>query len=127
MIARVMMLAAAGAAGALARYFLSALVQRHTPGVFPLATLLVNLSGCFLFGFIWALAEVRQIIPPDIRAVLLTGFLGAFTTFSAFAYENANLWKNGHWCLLGVNVLLQNVLGIVLMLAGMHCGRGSGG
>lgn len=127
MITRLFLLAAAGAAGALSRYVLSSLIQRHTPGLFPLATLAINLAGCFLFGLLWALAEQRHLIPPEWRAVLLTGFLGAFTTFSSFAYENAQLLRHGQLGLLAVNVVVQNLLGVVLVLAGMQLGRGANG
>ncbi len=126
MITRLLFLAAAGAVGALARYALSSAVQRQAGGVFPLGTFVVNLLGCLLFGLLWGLAEQRHLLGPTARAVVLTGFLGAFTTFSSFAYENAQLWRHGHLGLLLANVALQNVLGVALVLLGIHLTRAPG-
>ena len=127
MMTRILLLALAGAAGALARYGLSSALQRHTPGVFPLATFVINLLGCLAFGLLWGLAEQRHLLGPTARAVALTGFLGAFTTFSSFAYENAQLLRHGHVGQLLANVVLQNVLGVALVLLGMHLTRAPGG
>lgn len=127
MMTRILLLAGAGAIGALLRYALSSVVQRHTPGLFPLATFVVNLLGCLLFGVIWGLAEERQLLSATARAILLSGFIGAFTTFSSFAYENGQLLRHGHWGMLLANVVLQNVLGVGLVLLGMYWTRGTTG
>ena len=74
-------LAAAGAAGTLARFTLSSLVQRFAGGSFPWGTLAVNLTGCFLYGLLLALAERRMDLDPNIRRIVFVGFMGAFTTF----------------------------------------------
>lgn len=123
MISKVILLAAAGAFGALARVGLSSIVQRHSTTSFPWGTLVVNMTGCFLFGFVWSLAEERMAISPATRTILLAGFLGAFTTFSSFAYENAQLIRHEHWMFLAINLVVQNVLGVALMFAGMAMGR----
>ncbi len=124
---RIIGLAAAGAVGALCRHALSSWVQRHSGTVFPWGTFAVNMLGCLAFGLIWGLAEQRHLIGPGARAVLLTGFMGAFTTFSSFAYENAQLLRHEHWGLLLANLALQNLIGVALVLAGLHLTRAPGG
>jgi CrcB protein len=117
------LIALAGAAGTLARYGLSGLVQRWGGIAFPWGTWSVNLLGCFAFGMVWTLAEDRLIISGETRFIVLTGFMGAFTTFSTFAYETADLLRDGSWYLAAGNVLGQNVLGIAGVLLGLATGR----
>ena len=117
------LLAVAGAAGTLARYGLSGLVQRLLPTGFPWGTFVVNGLGCLLFGIVWALAEERLVIGGLTRLVLLVGFMGAFTTFSTFAFETGQMLDGAQWLMAAANVLAQNVLGIALVLAGIALGR----
>jgi fluoride exporter len=86
---QLVLLAIAGMAGTLARYWLSGAVQRLCGASFPWGTLAVNILGCLLFGFVWTLAEEWQVITEESRLVILTGFMGAFTTFSTFAFDTA--------------------------------------
>ncbi len=120
---RLALLAIAGAAGTLARYGLATVVQRLAPDNFPWGTLAVNAVGCLLFGIVWSLAEERVLISHATRLILLAGFMGAFTTFSTFAFETGHLLDHAHPWLAAGNVLLQNVLGIVLVLVGIVLGR----
>jgi CrcB protein len=92
---KLLALAAAGAAGTLARYGLSGWVQRLARETFPFGTLAVNLAGCFAIGVVMALVRDRQLLSPEARTVLVVGFLGGFTTFSAFGYETLELVRNG--------------------------------
>ena len=116
-------LALAGALGTLARYGLSGVVQKWSGAGFPWGTFLVNALGCLLFGFVWQLAEGRRIISPDARLIGLTGFLGAFTTFSTFAFDSTQMIREGHWLPLAGNLIGQNALGIVCVVLGMALGR----
>ena len=116
-------LAAAGVLGTLARYGLSGLVQRIAGAGFPWGTAVVNLTGCFLFGLLWTLLEGRIQARPEIRTVVFIGFFGAFTTFSSFVAETASLMRDSQWLYAGANIIGQNVLGIVVLLAGMALGR----
>lgn len=112
----------AGAAGTLSRYFLGSFVQKlgwH----FPWGTLTVNMLGCFLFGLIWSLAEGRTFIGPDARTALLIGYMGAFTTFSTFAFETTQRIMDGQWGQVAANLVLQNVVGIGMVLLGLRMGR----
>jgi len=120
---KLLLLAAAGAAGALARYGLAGLVQRGLGTAFPWATLVVNVAGCFLFGLVWAVGEERMAIGPGTRTILLVGFLGAFTTFSTFTFETSELLHDARYLAAAGNILGQVALGIVGLLGGIALGR----
>ena len=87
MFIKMLILGAAGAFGTLTRYGLGLFVERHATGVFPWPTFIVNMAGCFLFGLFYAMAEERVSWQGDVRIFVLTGFMGSFTTFSAFAFQ----------------------------------------
>ena len=116
-------LALAGALGTLARYGLVELVIRVCGVGFPYGTLVVNGLGCFLFGAIWSFADERHLISSEMRVVILTGFMGAFTTFSTFAYETTALLRKAEWLYMGLNVFAQLGLGLLLMLIGLAVGK----
>ncbi len=120
---KILWLALAGALGTLARYGLSGLVQRLTGISFPWGTLAVNVAGCFLFGLIWAVIEERHLLAPPLRPILLIGFMGAFTTFSSFAFETIELMRDAEWLRAGANVLAQNGAGLTALFLGMVTGR----
>lgn len=82
--------AIAGGLGSLARYGTGLAAQRWLGDRLPYGTLLVNLLGCFLIGVVMVFAEGRQ-LDPRVRVALAGGFLGGFTTYSAFAYETLAL------------------------------------
>ena len=113
----------AGGLGSGLRYGMGGLVHRYLPASYPWGTLTVNLTGCFLFGLLWALAEGRWSISPEMRAIILIGFLGGFTTFSSFAFETTQFLRDGQWLFAGMNVVMQNGLGILLLYAGITLGR----
>jgi CrcB protein len=117
-------LLAAGAIGTLARYGMSVGVQRAMGGSdFPWGTLAVNVLGCFLFGLVWALAEERAWLSPQTRFILLTGFMGAFTTFSTFAFETVALLERQEWWLAGSYFAASNLLGIFGLILGLALAR----
>jgi fluoride exporter len=116
-------LALAGAIGTLARYGLGGLVQRICGESFPWGTLTVNAVGCFLFGVVWTLAEDRLVLSGETRFIVLTGFMGAFTTFSTFTFETGELLRDSEWLLAMGNILGQNVLGLILLFLGLAVGR----
>ena len=107
-------LAFAGALGTLARYGIGVVSVAALGTSYPYGTFIVNVLGSFLFGFA---AELPQ-ISIEWRIILLTGFLGGFTTFSAFAFENQQLLEQQRYVTFAVHVAGQNVLGIVAVLAG---------
>lgn len=123
MLHKLLWLALAGALGTLARYGLAGLVHRIDGISFPWGTLVVNLTGCFLAGLIWTLVEHRWPVSADTRVVIMIGFLGAFTTFSAFMLETGELARSGEWLYAVANIGLQNILGFAALFAGISLGR----
>ena len=117
------LLVIAGGGGTLARYALSNLVLRGHDGGFPWGTLAVNVLGALVFGILWALAEKRLVMSPEMRTVVLVGFLGGFTTFATFAFETVEALRAGQWWIAGVNLAAQNGLGIAALFAGISVGR----
>ena len=123
MIEKTLWLALAGACGTLARYGLAGMVHRWLGSSFPWGTAFVNILGCFLFGLVWAAASERGVISPEMRTIILVGFMGAFTTFSTFAAESGHLLADSQWALALGNVLLHNVGGIGFFILGQAVGR----
>jgi CrcB protein len=116
-------IALAGALGTLARYGLAGGAQRWAGGVFPWGTLSVNLVGSLLAGLFWGLAENRVSLTGEIRAIVLVGFMGGFTTFSAFMLETSGLLRDAQWGWAVGNLLLQNFGGLACFLAGRTLGQ----
>jgi CrcB protein len=114
-----LLLSLAGAIGTLARYGLSGFVHRWAGEAFPWGVLVVNATGSLLFGLVWGLVEHRGVITPETRLIVLIGFMGAFTTFSTYAYETARLLQSSQWLYAAGNIIANNVVCVVLVLTGM--------
>lgn len=120
---KLLVVAFGGALGALARYGLSGLASRLFGASFPWGTFAVNALGCLCFGIIFAMSEHRLSISPQVRLLLLTGFMGAFTTFSTYAFESMQLMRDAQWLPAAANVVGQVVAGLVLVLVGFKLGQ----
>ena len=120
---KLLLIALAGGVGTLARYGLSVLIQNAVRPGFPWGTVAVNLLGCLAFGVLWASMERGSAISGEGRAIILIGFMGAFTTFSTFAFETGRFLQDAQWMLALGNVALQNVVGVAALLLGMAIGR----
>lgn len=112
-----------GAVGSAARFGLSALLQTRATTALPLGTLVVNITGSFLLGFLLRYALGSPIISPEIRALLTTGFCGGYTTFSTFSYETIALLEDGDWRRAGVYVLSSVVLSLAAAWLGFTLAR----
>ena len=123
MVQKLFWLALAGALGTLARYGVVGTAQRAFGGEFPWGTLAANLVGCFLAGLFWSMAESRLSISGQMRTIVLMGFMGAFTTFSAFMLETGELLRDAQWSWALGNIALQNILGLILFFFGLGIGR----
>ena len=120
----ILWVALGGALGAVGRYLLTALVNQTSLGPWKLGTLSVNLIGCFLFGLVWAKADLKLQLEGPVAIALLGGFLGAFTTFSTFAFQTVALARQGDYVWAGLNLLAHNGLGIVMVIAGLAAAGG---
>jgi CrcB protein len=123
MLQKIIYLALAGAAGTLARYWLGGLISRNVSTGFPIGTAIINIAGCLAFGLLWAVIESRLSISSQLRTIIFVGFFGAFTTFSTFAFETAQLLDESQWLWASVNIISQNVLGLIGMVGGLAIGK----
>ena len=102
-----------GFIGSSLRYAVGGYVQQISRSAdFPYGTLAVNLSGCFIIGFLSQLAESRGVFTAESRTFVFIGILGGFTTFSAFGNETMNLWRDGQNTLAMANIAAHVVLGL---------------
>lgn len=129
---RLLLLIIGGALGTLARYGLNGVISTHQPkhyplvAVFPLGTVIINVTGCFLIGFIAAIsapATGRAWLKPEWRDFLMIGFCGGYTTFSSYGLQTLNLALDGEWLGVTLNIVGSNVLGLVAVYLGLVCGR----
>lgn len=105
MMAYSLAVAMGGALGAVARFWVISAVTALTPHRFPWGTLVVNVLGSFMIGALYVMITERLMLNEQWRAVLVVGFLGAFTTFSSFSLDALLLLQDGHALLAGLYVL----------------------
>jgi CrcB protein len=125
-------IALGSALGGLSRYWLGGVVQRAHGGPFPLGTLVINVSGSLLIGFLLRYSLDSAAVSPEIRALLTIGFCGGYTTFSTFSWETVALIEDGDWrralLYVGASVLLSvlgTVAGVALARQFLHFRHGS--
>ena len=116
----ILLVLAGSAAGGSVRYITSLMIQSKNTTQFPLGTFLINLIGCFIIGMIYAIASRNASTGSDIKLLLATGFCGGFTTFSAFAFENLELFKSGQYPTALLYIILSVVLGILAVILGAY-------
>lgn len=112
-----------GFIGSALRYWTSILSYRYFGQEFPYGTLIVNITGCFLIGFLMTVFEERFIVNPNLRIFLTIGILGGFTTFSTFSFETIALLKEGSYLIGFENIIFSLVGCLVATAAGILIGR----
>lgn len=112
-----------GFLGANARYLIGIWSARYIDPALPWGTLIVNVTGSFIIGAFIAWTTDRVFVDPAYRLLLTVGFCGSFTTFSSYAYETVWLIEEGHLLNAAGNFLLNNVLTILAVIAGIALAR----
>lgn len=120
---QLMMIALGGAAGAVMRFVASTNIYRIAGRDFPYGTLGVNVIGSLLMGFLYIILIERSSLSAEWRALLIIGFLGAFTTFSTFSIETLNLLESGEVLKAASNILLSVILCLTAAWLGLVIGR----
>lgn len=119
----ILFIGVAGALGALSRYGLSNVANRFISAGFPWGTLVVNVVGCFLIGYVMHVGLTTDLVPAAWRLAITVGFLGGLTTFSSFSYETVGLLTEGAWLAAVGNIVANLALGISATLLGFGLGR----
>ena len=115
-----LLIALGGALGSVARFFVNGLVSNHLGPIFPWGTLLINVTGSFVIGFIstYTEPEGRWFASPETRLFLMTGICGGYTTFSSFSLQTLNLARGGEWLHAGANIVGSVALCLIAVWLG---------
>ena len=123
MLKTILYIAIGGALGSVLRFLTTVLVSKFCPEnsgfQFPLATFIANVIGCFLIGLFLGILAKNQLTDSNLKWLLVTGFCGGFTTFSAFGIENFNLLQNNNTLLAFSYIALSIILGLFAVWFGL--------
>ncbi len=103
--------------GAISRFLIASLMQKLTGSLFPIGTLTVNVLGSFIIGILFIYFE--HTVQPQLKALLITGFLGALTTFSTFSLETYLMLGEGSYLRAGLNILLNLIFTVTATTLGI--------
>lgn len=112
-----------GFLGSITRYAVGMWIGQRWGRNFPFGTLVVNVTGCFLIGLLMQVATDRLLVSPQWRLFLVIGFLGAYTTFSAFEYETGSLLADGEVLFASLNVVISVLAGFGALKLGETVAR----
>ena len=120
---RILLICLGGAVGTAARYGVGGLAARWWGAEFPYGTLIVNVTGSFLIGFIQQVGLNTLAFSDTLRLVLTIGVMGGYTTYSSFSYETLRLVEEGSWISALLNVVLTTGLCLAVCALGLALGR----
>ncbi|QDU60607.1 Putative fluoride ion transporter CrcB [Planctomycetes bacterium Pan216] len=123
MLLKLLLIGILGGAGALCRFWVGGLMRDWLGTSFPFGTMTANVLGCLLFGIVWQLGESRMLISNETRVIILTGFMGAFTTFSTYTFELSNYLRDSQWGLAATYFFGSEALGLGAIVLGILIGR----
>jgi len=122
MIYKLLLLSVGGSLGTTLRFLIYSFFEKHQNTGFPWATFTVNTLGSFLIGFLWGFFA-NHYISPGLRMIIFVGFLGSFTTFSTFAFDNFSLIRDGEIKVMFFYLFTTNILGIGLAIGGYYISK----
>jgi len=120
---KLVILAVASIAGGFSRYYLAGFIYQKWGMTFPIGTLIINLTACFLIGFFSAIIDEKFFLGPNSKILLMTGFCGAYSTFSTYMLETSNLVKDGEVTRAFINILLSTIIGFLALRVGIFIGE----
>lgn len=122
-MAAAILIGVGGFFGSVARYLVDRRVTQWAGGMLPWGTFVVNVSGSFVVGLLFALIVERADLSPNLRAPLTIGFVGAYTTFSTLLLESWRMIEDGAWQIALVNIGGSIAIGMVAVVVGLVVGR----
>jgi len=119
MVRAIILVGIGGGIGSIFRYLTNVFVAKYFQTIFPLATLLANILGCLLIGILLGFFERQQLSNPDLKFLFITGFCGGYTTFSAFASENINLFQSSNSLVAFLYIAVSVLVGLLAVWLGL--------
>jgi fluoride exporter len=120
---RFLLIAIGAVVGANARYWVGVWAGGRFGADFPYGTFIVNVTGSLVIGFLLSLSTERLSLSPEMRLLLVTGFLGSYTTFSSYTFESMTLIRDGGMVNALINIFGNNLVGLTCALVGTYLAR----
>lgn len=119
MVKSILIIWLGGGIGSVLRYLVQVGINKLVTVTFPAGTFIVNITGCFIIGLLYAVANKYLAFTAEWRLFLITGLCGGYTTFSSFSYEGISLFKQGNFTYFFLYVILSVVVGLFATIAGL--------